>query len=302
MTHESERWQQMESVFAAALVMPIGERPAFLEAACRGDPTLREEIEAMLAAEAPERALAIEQLLVDDEASHAPGRDPMIGMQLGAWRVVDLLGRGGMGTVYLAERADGQYEQRVALKVIHGGAFAEPRTLRFHAERHILARLSHSNIARVLDAGFTPEGSAFMVMEYVDGLPITRYCDAHALTLEDRLRLFRVVCDATQHAHQALVVHRDLKPSNIFVSSPGEVKLLDFGLAKLLGGATDPPGALTREYPALTPGYAAPEQLRGDSVTTATDVYALGVVLYELLIGRRPFELSIYSASSWNAC
>ena len=239
----------------------------------------------MLAADGPEHALEIERLVHDGgEPSLDP--DPFIGMRLGPWLVVDVLGRGGMGTVYLAERDDGQYEQRVALKLVRGPARDGP--LRFTAESHILARLSHPNIARLIDAGHTPEGSAYLVMEFVDGSSITAYADAHRLTVDDRLRLFRVVCEATQHAHQALIVHRDLKPSNILVSRAGEVKLLDFGIAKLLEPdhpLADPTRSGLR---ALTPAYAAPEQLRGEPVSTATDVFVLGAVLYELLIGQRP--------------
>ena len=192
-----------------------------------------------------------------------------------------------MGTVYLAERDDGQYQQRVALKLVRGPARPDG-SLRFTAESHILARLSHPNIARLIDAGHTPEGSAYLVMEYVDGSPVTEYADAHRLTVDDRLRLFRVVCEATQHAHQALVVHRDLKPSNILVSGAGEVKLLDFGIAKLLEPdhpLADPTRPGLR---ALTPAYAAPEQLRGEPVSAAADVFVLGAVLYELLTGQRP--------------
>ncbi len=289
MTLDANRWERMQAVFERALEAPVHERPAVLDAACGDDPALRREIEAMLAVAAPEHALAIERLLVTDASEAAPSADPTIGQRFGAWRVVGVLGHGGMSTVYLAERADRQYEQRVALKIVRGGAFGEPAR-QFHAERQILARLSHPNIARLLDAGCTPDGSAYMVMEYVDGIPLTDYSDAHRLEIESRLRLFRIVCDATQHAHRALVVHRDLKPSNIFVSRTGDVKLLDFGIAKLLEGDTDSAGGTTRDGRALTPGYAAPEQLRREPVTTATDVYALGVVLYELLVGRRPFE------------
>jgi serine/threonine-protein kinase len=193
-----------------------------------------------------------------------------------------------MGTVYLAERADGQYEQRVALKVIRGCAHEPGAVGRFGAEAHILARLSHPHIARMIDAGFTPEGSAYLVMEHVDGSPVTTYCDAHRLPIDDRLRLFGMVARATQHAHQSLVVHRDLKPSNIFVSHTGDVKLLDFGIAKLLEPDHPLAGETTHGMRALTPAYAAPEQLRGEAVTTAADVFVLGAVLYELLAGQRP--------------
>ncbi len=290
LTRDADRWRALEGVFHGALELPSGERSAYLDRACRDDATLRAEVDAMLAADEPDRALEIERL-VHDDAGPADEPDPFIGMRLGTWRIRSLIGRGGMGLVYLAERADGQFEQQVALKVVRALSPGDSPS-RFHAERHILARLSHPNIARLLDAGLTPEGSAYLVMEYVDGSPITTYCDDHRLTIVERLRLFRAVANATQHAHQSLVVHRDLKPSNIFVSRRGEVKLLDFGIAKLLEPDQDSADATARELRVLTPGYAAPEQLRGDAVTTAADVYVLGVVLYELLTGQRPVDVS----------
>ena len=298
LTADSMSWHRLQAVFEEALALAAPHRASFLERVCGSDAALRSEVEAMLAAEAPERALAIERLVSDaDGLAGAP--DPFLGMRLGPWRIVDVVGRGGMGMVYLAERADGQYEQRVAIKIVGPGTPADPRTRRFQAERRILARLSHPNIARLLDAGFTPEGSAYLVMEYVAGRPVTAYCDAQRSSIDERLRLFRVVCDATQHAHQALIVHRDLKPSNIFVSESGDVKLLDFGIAKFLEPETGLADATAREQRVLTPGYAAPEQLRGDPVTTATDVYALGVVLYELLTGRRPVDATAKTPLDW---
>jgi serine/threonine-protein kinase len=282
----SERWQQLQEVFEAACALPPESRPGFLEGACQ-DAALRVEVEAMLAADQPNRALSIERLVRDGGAS-TDADDPIVGMRLGPWLVQSVAGRGGMGTVYVAARADGQYEQRVALKIVSSGVPAAPAARRLEAEKHILARLSHPNIARLLDAGLTPEGTPYIVMEYVDGVSITEHCESRALKLADRLRLLRVVCDATQHAHQALVVHRDLKPSNIFVSRDGEVKLLDFGIAKLLEPEGSAYRGTTRGVRALTPEYAAPELMAGRPVTTATDVYALGVVLWELVTGKRP--------------
>ena len=284
-TRDADWWPRLDAAFQGALELPEGERAGYLDRVCGVDDGLRAEVEAMLTADAPEHALEIERLVNDAEAASLDP-DPFIGMRLGPWLVVDVLGHGGMGTVYLAERDDGQYQQRVALKLVRGPARDGP--LRFTAESHILARLSHPSIARLIDAGHTPEGSAYLVMEYVDGSPITAHADAHRLTVDDRLRLFAVVCDATQHAHQALVVHRDLKPSNILVSRAGEVKLLDFGIAKLLEPdhpLADPTRSGLR---ALTPAYAAPEQLRGEPVSAATDVFVLGAVLFELLTGQRP--------------
>ncbi|MEO5823783.1 MAG: serine/threonine-protein kinase, partial [Vicinamibacteraceae bacterium] len=230
-TRHADWWPRLVGAFQGALESPTGERAAFLHDACGADAELRSEVEAMLAADGPHGALGVERLVHD--ADPAVDADPFLGMRLGPWRVVDVLGHGGMGTVYLAERDDGRYAQRVALKLVRGPAQPWGAT-RFTAETSILARLSHPNIARLIDAGQTPEGSAYLVMEYVDGEPVTAYADAHQLTVDERLRLFRVVCEATEHAHHALVVHRDLKPANIFVSRAGQVKLLDFGIAKLL--------------------------------------------------------------------
>jgi serine/threonine-protein kinase len=283
----AEWWARLDSTFQGAIDLPADERAAFLDRACGADAALRDEVEAMLAADAPQHALGIERL-VHDSAGLPPDPDPFIGMRLGPWQVVDLVGHGGMGSVYLAERADGQYEQRVALKVVRGPAAQPPAFPRFKSETYILARLSHPNIARVIDAGHTPEGSPYLVMEYVDGSPVTTHCDDERLTVNGRLSLFQRVCAATQHAHQALVVHRDLKPSNILVTRSGEVKLLDFGIAKLLEPDLPPAERTRPELRALTPAYAAPEQIRGEPVTTATDVYVLGAVLYELLTGERP--------------
>ncbi len=286
---DTGRWQRLEQLFHEGLAVQERERGAWLAVACGGDDALRAEVEAMLAAQREDRPLGLERWVNDEPLEHAEA-DGFPGRRLGPWQVRDLIGRGGMGRVYLAERADGQFEQRVALKVADAAALSRDGAAAFDAERRILARLSHPNVARLLDAGFTPEGTAYLVMEYVDGAPIVEYCDERRLTIDERLRLFRVVCNAVQHAHGSLVVHRDLKPSNIFVTRAGEVKLLDFGIAKLLE-----PDSPARELTApgrrpLTPDYAAPEQVLGGTVTTATDVYGLGVVLYELIAGRRPFD------------
>jgi serine/threonine-protein kinase len=209
--------------------------------------------------------------------------------QVGNFRVIRVLGRGGMGDVYLAERADGQFEQRVALKLIQRGAAGLVQ--RFLDERRILASLEHPGIARLVDGGITPDGQPYFAMELVEGEPIDRYCDARELNIERRLELFRAVCDAVTYAHQHLVVHRDLKPSNILVTDSGQVKLLDFGIAKVLGASeTDDDRTRTGMY-VLTPEFAAPEQVRGETISTTTDVYALGVLLYTLLTGVRPYDV-----------
>ena len=287
------RWGRIEEIFELAHAQPIEARQRFLAGACGTDGTLRDEIEAMLAAAVDDRALAVERLIVDSSPD-ARDADPWVGTCLGPWRLVDVLGRGGMGTVYRAERADGQYQQEVALKLVRSGPRDPYAIERLRTERQVLAHLRHPNIAGLLDGGFASDGTPYLVMELVDGVPINEWCAAERRSLEESLRLFRVVCDAVQHAHRALIVHRDLKPSNIFVSRSGSVKLLDFGIAKLLDPAAWAFGSpVTRaEMQLITPEYAAPEQADGGPITTATDVYALGVVLYELLTGVRPRECS----------
>ena len=212
------------------------------------------------------------------------------GRTIGQYRLLRRIGSGGMGSVFQAERIDGTYEQTVAVKIVKKGMDTENVIQRFRVEQQILARLDHPNIARIIDGGVTEQGRPYFVMEYVPGVPITTYCDANRLGIRRRLELFRTACDAVHHAHKSLVVHRDLKPSNILVTEQGEIKLLDFGIAKLLDENEDP--QLTRTgFQVLTPGYASPEQLLGQQITTTTDVYALGIILYELMTGRRPFEV-----------
>ena len=214
------------------------------------------------------------------------------GALIGPYRLVRELGQGGMGVVYLAERADGQFEQRVALKLIKRGMDSDEILRRFLAERQVLARLSHPHIARLLDGGVTAEGQPYFAMEYVDGVPLHHYCEERSLGFEDRLRLFREVCEAVQYAHRSLVVHRDLKPSNILVTSAGETKLVDFGIAKVLYEDVADRSVTRTDQRLMTPEYAAPEQVRGEPVTTATDVYALGAILYQLLTGRPPHQFT----------
>ena len=283
------QWHRIEELFELAHARPLAAQRRFLAEACGQDVSLRHELEAMLAAAGADRALAVERFIVD-RPGDGEAADPLLGTIVGAWRLVSVLGCGGMGTVYRAERADGLYRQDVAVKLVRSGP-RDPYALeRFRTERQVLARLIHPNIAALLDGGFAPDGTPYLVMELVDGIPITEWCATERLSLEARLRLFRVVCDAVQHAHRALVVHRDLKPSNIFVSRSGQVKLLDFGIAKLLDPeAWDVESTVTRaEMRLITPDYGAPEQQHDGPVTTATDVYALGVVLYEMLTGLRP--------------
>ena len=290
----TERWQQIEDLFHAALDRAPADRKAFVVGACGGDAGLRQEIERLLRAH--EQASSFVAQAAADVAHVAATVSPD-GRQIAAYGIVRELGRGGMGTVYLGERADAQFQMRVAIKVIKRGMDTEAVLQRFRHERQILAGLAHPNIARLLDGGTTGEGVPYFVMEYVDGQPIDEYCRAHRLPIGDRLELFRQVCAAVAYAHQNLVVHRDIKPSNILVTSERVPKLLDFGIARLLdadGGDITLATELGRQ--AMTPQYASPEQLRGDRVTTVSDVYALGVLLYELLADARPYEVADKSA------
>lgn len=276
-----ERRARIEALFEAALDQPEAGRGDWLESACGEDPELLAEVQALLAA----HELA-DQLF--PEPSSAPA-----GARIGPYRVLRELGRGGMGVVYLAERADGQFRRRVALKLVATSDADDPVHQRFLAERQILAGLDHPYIARLLDGGVAEDGRPYLALEYVEGLPITTYCERHGLGIGDRLRLFMDVCEAVQHAHQNLVLHRDLKPSNIMVTAAGEVRLLDFGIAKLLNPVLSGVEApVTRlDLRAMTPEYASPEQVRGEALTTASDIYSLGVLLYELLTGEPPYRL-----------
>ena len=297
------RWTQIQTLFDAALERDPDERDPFLQAACADDPDLLAEVRSLLAADAEAHPL-LDSLALDAIALPADllptGILPAEGERVGPYRIVRPLGRGGMGAVFLAKRADGQFEQQVALKLIRGGAASTQIVRRFQSERQILARLQHPHIARLLDGGLTENGQPYFAMEYVDGIPLDRYCDAHDASVDERIRLLRAVCDAVQYAHRRLVVHRDLKPSNLLVTDDGTVKLLDFGIAKMLAGEDDAladPALTQTGHAVMTPAYAAPEQVLHTPVTTATDVYALGVVLYELLAGKRPFDLKGCSAA-----
>jgi serine/threonine-protein kinase len=297
-----ERWRRVEPILDRALELPPEQRTAFLDQACAGDAVLRMDAEALLDAERRSteflEAPAAAFLLAAD-ALPMPARPSNAGTIIGSYRIVRELGAGGMGTVYLAERADGQFDQRVALKLIRGGAASADLVRRFLHERQILARLEHPNVARLLDGGLTPDGAPYFAMEYVDGSPITAYCDALGLPIEARLRLFRAAADAVSYAHRNLVVHRDLKPSNVLVTTGGQVKLLDFGIAKLLEESDDGQQLTRSGLYLLTPDYAAPEQVRGGAITTATDVYALGAVLYELLSGHCPHRFDQHTPAEF---
>ncbi|HEY9420102.1 MAG TPA: serine/threonine-protein kinase, partial [Thermoanaerobaculia bacterium] len=287
---DPERWRTVDRVFAQALELPPAERAAFLDSACAGDEGLRREVELLLAAD--ERNATF----LERPAGEALGWRPLAGEEeeggrLGPYRLLRRIGGGGMGNVYLASRDDEEYQREVAIKILRAGLEGTEAYHRFLAERQILARLEHPNIARLYDGGTTSDGRPFLVMELVDGLPVDQYCDRHQLTVDQRLGLFRRICSAVEHAHQNLLVHRDIKPGNILVTPDGEPKLLDFGIAKQLEPkiAADS-GPLTRTgLRIMTPSYASPEQVKGEAVTTASDVYSLGVLLYELLTGRSPY-------------
>lgn len=281
--------------FEVAALAPV-DRDAAIARLCGTDAALEADVRSMLAWAARVGAFLEKPALGTDVSHLAPGPaeppDDLPGTTLGRFRVLSRIAAGGMGVVYLGERADGQFEQRVAIKVVKRGMDSEEIVRRFHSERQTLAALNHTAIARLIDGGMTPDGRPFLVMEHVDGVPIDQYCDAQRLRVPERLTLFRQVCEAVHHAHQNLVIHRDLKPSNILVTPAGQPKLLDFGIAKLLtGSATDQPVTLDTDR-RLTPEYASPEQVQNLPVTTASDVYSLGVVLYELLSGTRPYAFT----------
>ena len=287
---DPERQRALDDMFHGALDQPPEQRAAWLHAQS-ADAELRAEVEALIAAyDRPDSVFDRNALHVAGNLLSALRIEPHIG----PYRVLRELGRGGMGVVYLAERDDGQYRRRVAVKVLRHGPDPDELHRRFLAERQILASLNHPNIAQLLDGGVTDTHIPYLVMEYVDGVPITTYCDRQRLGVDERLHLFRDVCAAVHHAHQNLVIHRDIKPSNILITEDRRVKLLDFGIAKLLNPTLGPADqAFTRtEWRIMTPEYASPEQVRGDSLTTASDVYALGVLLYELLCGRRPHRIT----------
>lgn len=281
-----ERFRKIRNLFEAALDRLPEARAAFLEEACRDDQDLREEVDRLLAAHQQTEGVLDRPALLRGDVGRMEGRT------IDNYEVLRELGRGGMGSVYLAVRTDQVYRKAVALKIVRPEASSEDVIRRFRQEREIVAGLDHPNIARLLDGGTTPEGLPYFVMEYVDGQPIDRYCDERQLSVTERLKLFRLVCAAVQYAHGRGVAHRDLKPGNILVTAEGVVKLLDFGIAKLLGEAAETVEQLTRTgLRPMTPEYASPEQVRGDSVGAASDQYSLGVVLYELLTGHRPYRM-----------
>jgi serine/threonine-protein kinase len=288
-----EHWVQIKTILAGAIDRRLEERAAFLDSACENDGELRAEVERFLEYEDEAEA----DRFLDSRASggFALDADEPVdahqGMLIGPYRLIREIAHGGMGAVYLAERQDDEFRRTVAIKLLRRAAASADLVRRFRNERQILAAIDHPHIAKLYDGGTTEDGRPFLVMEHIEGKPIDEYCDEKKLSIPERLKLFRKVCAAVQIAHQNLVIHRDVKPANILVTAEGEPKLLDFGIAKLLGpdlSAGTMGSTLLGTHP-MTPEYASPEQARGAPVTTASDVYSLGVVLHELLTGRRPY-------------
>ena len=289
-----DRWNQIEQIFHNALARPAAERGAYIARACGENSDLRVEIESLLASEA-NATTAIGSMVSGDLREMAVGSDAAaLGLRVGPYRLVRELDSGGMGVVYLAVRSDDQYFQMVAVKTIRKGLASPELVQRFRAERQILATLTHPNIGTILDGGDTADGRPFIAMEYVEGQPITLASESRALPVTQRIELLRSVCSAVHYAHQKAVIHRDIKPSNVLVTFQGVVKLIDFGVSKPLR-----PGLIPGRFPEtesgqrlMTPDYASPEQLLGQELTTATDIYSLGVLLFELLTGSRPYKLA----------
>jgi serine/threonine protein kinase len=300
----TETWQQLKTLFHTALELGPAERALFLAEACNGDDELRNQAEKLLASHDEPGAFLVSPALVNRGGTSGEGQlrhtaaEERVGQRIGPYEIIREIGHGGMGTVFLAVRADDQYRKQVAIKLVKRGMDTDTILRRFMMERQILANLEHPNIARLLEGGSTKDGLPYFVMEYIEGQPITEYCDAQHLSTAQRLELFREVCAALHYAHQNLVVHRDIKPSNILVTAEGVPKLLDFGIAKLLnpGWATETGEATASMVRLMTPDYASPEQFRGLSITTVSDVYSLGLVLYELLSGHHPYRMAIRKA------
>jgi serine/threonine protein kinase/tetratricopeptide (TPR) repeat protein len=283
-----EKWEQVKELFALALERDPEERISFLRQACAGDDSLLTEVESLLSSfdGAPtflEDCPAANLLSAQSRA--------IAGRRIGAYRIIREIGHGGMAVVYLGERDDQNYRKQVAIKMVKPGIDTKQILNRFRNERQTLATLDHANIVKLLDGGSSDDGAPYLVMEYVEGLPIDQYCDLNKLSIDDRLRLFREVCSAVQYAHEKLVIHRDLKPGNILISKTGKPRLLDFGIAKLLNSECFQTPLVTRtNWHPMTPEYASPEQIRGQAITAATDVYSLGVLLFDLLTGHRPYR------------
>jgi eukaryotic-like serine/threonine-protein kinase len=288
---DTARWERVQTLFHAAADLSTGERGTFLKDACQDDETLVADVVAMLEEDAS-GASVLDRDVANLAHSIIGGGDPpsIAAREFGPYRIGRLLGEGGMGVVYLAERDD--LGSLAAIKILRDAWLSPARRERFRSEQRTLAQLNHPSIARLYDADTLPDGTPWFAMEYVEGLPLTGYCRQHQSSVRDRLQLFRSVCEAVQYAHEHAIIHRDLKPSNILVKPDGTVKLLDFGIARQLDGRAEPVDRTVTGLSLMTPAYAAPEQIRGVPVGVYTDVYSLGTMLYELLAGRLPFDLS----------
>jgi len=286
-----ERWHQIKNLFSAALEHPTAARPAFLDQSCGGDIELLAQVRSLL--DAHESSLGFGAPPAAERTGLDPSFEPWDwhGRRLGNYRIVSELGRGGMSHVYKAVRDDDQYYKEVAIKLLRPGLDTHGLLQRLRDERQMLAELSHPNIAQLLDGGVTETGAPYLVMEYIEGQPIDVYCEERTLSIAARLDLMRTLCGAVHYVHQHLMVHGDLKGGNILVTNDGVVKLLDFGIAKLLNASSDASHSVITQVVALTPAYASPEQIRGEPITTASDIYSLGVLLYKLLAGTLPFEV-----------
>src|SRR5215831_5315696 len=288
---DKARWERILVLFHEAADLPQAEQDIYLTTACDNDPDVVQQVRAMLQ-EDSRCASVLDHSVADLARSVLSGSDlgRISKEDFGPYRLIRLLGEGGMGLVYLAERKD--LGSQVAIKVLRDAWLSPARRERFSSEQRTLAQLTHPSIARLYDADALPDGTPWFSMEYVEGMPLTDYCTAHDCSVRDKLRLFRSVCEAVQYAHSEAVIHRDLKPSNILVKQDGSIRLLDFGIAKQLESLDAPVKQTITGLRLMTPAYAAPEQIRGDRVGIHTDVYSLGVILFELLTGQLPYDLS----------
>src|SRR5580658_9161381 len=282
------KWEQVNEILALALERLPAERDSFVRQACSGDEELRAEVESLIAHSSDADSL-LEDSPFAQFLSFQP--DSKLGKKCGNYRIVRLIGHGGMALVYLGERDDRLFRKHVAIKMVLPRTNAEEIFRRFRNERQTLASLDHPNIVKLIDGGSTEEGLPYLVMDYVDGVPFDQYCDTHSLSIDERLELFRKVCSAVEYAHEKLVIHRDLKPANILVTGDGMPRLLDFGIAKLLDPGLFHTRMVTQTaWRPMTPEYASPEQVRGKEVTKSSDIYSLGVLLFELLTDHRPYR------------
>lgn len=288
---DSQRWQRVKTIFNEAITLDEPQRTVFIDQTCSKDPGLKAEIHSLLAAY-EQAGDFIDHPEEDISLLHDAAQDPYVGQTIEVYKLQSLLAEGGMGRVYLAERTDGEFSQKVAIKLIRHTLHSKYLLQRFHRERQTLSNLQHPYIAQLLGGGTMENGVPYFIMEYVEGTPVDEYCDQAQLTIAQRLTLFRQICAAVQYVHSNLIIHRDIKPSNILITKDGVPKLLDFGIAKILEEDDNKTGDATNTQPwNLTPDFASPEQLQGKPIITAADVYALGVVLYNLLTGRHPYVL-----------